>query len=70
MSRTMKMDDVPYILEVKGVIGKRVRSSRYYADGFKLCVEYLFDLAELHEAGAAKYYDSSKQSIRGKNNDS
>ena len=57
------MDDVPETLEVKGVIGKRVRSARYYADGFKLRVEYSFDLKELHKAGAAKYYDSSLTTV-------
>jgi len=57
---TKKMDDVPDFIEVKGVVGKRVRSTRYYADGFKLRVEYLFDLKALHEKGAAKYYDSSQ----------
>lgn len=50
------MDDVPKELEVKGVIGKRIGSARYYSDGSKLRVEYLFDLKELVKADAARLY--------------
>ena len=61
LPRKTKMDDVPDFIEVKGVMGRRVDSHRYYGDGWKLSVEYLFDLTALLEAGAAKYYPTSEE---------
>ena len=60
---TIKMDDAPDFIEVKGVKGKRYNSARYYSDGWKLRIEYLFDLTELHEVGGAKHYDCSQPTM-------
>lgn len=74
---TIKMDDVPDELVVKGVKGKRFRSARYYSGidtMFVLDVTYRFSLEELHKVDAAKYYvnqdkDDEVQSSRDEKNE-
>ena len=54
-----KMDDAPDFIEVKGVKGRRFKSTRYYSgmeNAFVLDVTYRFLLPEMHKAGAARYY--------------
>ena len=60
---TEPMDDIPQEIEVKGVVGRRIRSTRWYRggdDGFVIDVLFRFRLDDLVKAGAAKLYSVEK----------